>query len=327
MRSRALTALLVLSGLLAVAACGGGGREKPFTVSLRAGGNDPQDLNIAVLMFLPQKITVRRDTTVRWQLTGPEPHTVTFLPAGQQPPSPDSPEATAPKPPTGPYDGTAFVSSGLAPTGGAPVTFSLRFSKPGIYGYVCTIHPGMTGTVTVVERARDAETQAQINERAKAEGSQWLAEGRAAKKRLVETAPRTLPGPGGSSIHVVEMGTTTPHTDILAFQPARSAIKAGDRVLFINNSGAPHTATFAGTKQLPQNPESAEAMRPTGASPLTLNLTDLFNTGWLPPNAPPGAGPPEAARSFTFVVPRAGTYAYVCLLHAPSVMSGTIEAS
>jgi plastocyanin len=64
-----------------------------------------------------------------------------------------------------------------------------------------------------------------------------------------------------------------------------------------------------------------------GKSPQTLNATDFFNTGWLPPNAPPGAGPPEAARSFTFTVPAAGTYAYVCILHSPSGMAGTIQAT
>ena len=64
-----------------------------------------------------------------------------------------------------------------------------------------------------------------------------------------------------------------------------------------------------------------------GKSPQTLNATDVFNTGWLPPNAPPGAGPPAAVRSFSFKVPAAGSYSYVCLLHAPSGMGGTLKAS
>jgi plastocyanin len=58
-----------------------------------------------------------------------------------------------------------------------------------------------------------------------------------------------------------------------------------------------------------------------------LTSDTLFNTGWLPPNAPPGAAPPEAARSYTYVVPTAGDYNYVCLLHAPSGMVGTIKVA
>jgi plastocyanin len=54
-------------------------------------------------------------------------------------------------------DGTeSYVNSGwLWPQGqippGAPpiTTFTVTFEKPGIYGYVCTVHPWMTGSVVV----------------------------------------------------------------------------------------------------------------------------------------------------------------------------------
>ena len=36
---------------------------------------------------------------------------------------------------------------------------------------------------------------------------------------------------------------------------------------------------------------------------------------------------PEAARSFTFVIPTAGEYAYVCIPHAQSGMVGTIKVA
>jgi plastocyanin len=114
---------------------------------------------------------------------------------------------------------------------------------------------------------------------------------------------------------------------VLAFAPLATKIKAADRIVFVNNSGAPHTATFAGRQRLPSDPESPKVMKPApGPSPQRLNPTTYFNTGWLPPNAPPGAGPPERARSFTFIVPAARTYAYVCVLHVPSGMTGTIRA-
>ena len=54
-------------------------------------------------------------------------------------------------------DGTeSYINSGwLWPQGqvppGAPplTTFTVTFEKPGIYDYVCTVHPWMTGTVSV----------------------------------------------------------------------------------------------------------------------------------------------------------------------------------
>jgi plastocyanin len=186
----------------------------------------------------------------------------------------------------------------------------------------------MTGTVNVVDDAAKADSQAAIDARAAQEQAKWLAEGRAAKAALTKAAPKKTANADGSTTWTIEMGVTTQHTDVLAFQPPNAAIKAGDKVVFVNNSFAPHTASFKGAGTLPQNPESPEAMRPSpGPSPQTLTSSGAFNSGWLPPNVPPGQGPPEAARSFTFVVPAAGEYSYVCLLHAPSGMGGTLKAT
>ena len=54
-------------------------------------------------------------------------------------------------------DGTeSYVNSGWIwpqgqmPPGAPPITtFTVTFEKPGIYGYVCTVHPWMTGSVVV----------------------------------------------------------------------------------------------------------------------------------------------------------------------------------
>jgi plastocyanin len=123
------------------------------------------------------------------------------------------------------------------------------------------------------------------------------------------------------------MGASTAHTDVLAFSPSPS-VKAGDKVTFLNDSAAPHTATFSGNTPPIQNPTDPRADAPApGPSPQTLNATDFFNTGLLPPNAPPGAGPPEAARSFTFTGPAAGNYSYYCILHVSSGMGSALTAS
>lgn len=54
----------------------------------------------------------------------------------------------------GSYDGEGFRSSGFVfsfPEPGAFFSYSLTFSEPGEYAYVCIVHPAMTGTVTVGE--------------------------------------------------------------------------------------------------------------------------------------------------------------------------------
>jgi plastocyanin len=106
-------------------------------------------------------------------------------------------------------------------------------------------------------------------------------------------------------------------------------VKAGDTVTFVNNSLAPHTASFfgPGSPEI-QSPFDPAAVAPApGPSPQALAAAGFFNTGLLPPNAPPGSGPPIEARSFSFTVPTAGTYSYVCIFHAPSEMVGTINAT
>ena len=56
-------------------------------MTLKGGLNDPKDPNIAVLEFLPETLKVATDTTVTWEIAGPEPHSVTFVPPGTEPPS------------------------------------------------------------------------------------------------------------------------------------------------------------------------------------------------------------------------------------------------
>jgi plastocyanin len=104
----------------------------------------------AVNLYDPQTITVKSGDTVTWKTTSPyEPHTVTF----QSPfktPSDEGATAPAGVKSGGTYT-AGFTSSGLfgPPPFFPSDTFSLTFTKAGTYNYVCTIHPGMTGAVTV----------------------------------------------------------------------------------------------------------------------------------------------------------------------------------
>lgn len=305
--------------------------DVPDGIVIGAGISDPDDANVAVLAFMPAEVTVATGTTVTWEWTGTEPHSVTFLAEGTTLPAPGSdPSLFAPTPPAGAYDGVSLVNSGLQPLGpDAPPPFELAFDTEGTYSYFCVIHPQMVGTVNVASADAEVDDPASVAAERAADVAEFLAEGQAAKADLLAQEPATSKNADGSTTWTVEMGASTPHTDVLAFAPTPANAKAGDTVTFLNSSSAPHTATFFGEGAEPiVDPTDPRVDPPApGPSPQELSSVGFFNTGLLPPDAPPGAGPPEAVRSFSFVVPKAGTYGYVCLLHAPSGMVGTILVS
>ena len=83
------------------------------------------DVQILDFQFVPAEITVSAGTTVRWSNLGAFAHTATSVsPAG-------------------------LFDSGTLLTG---QSFEFQFTTPGVYTYRCSIHPSMTGKITVVRR-------------------------------------------------------------------------------------------------------------------------------------------------------------------------------
>jgi plastocyanin len=106
--------------------------------------------NIAVNRFYPLNLSVKAGTKVTWKtFSAFEPHTVTF---GAKRGAPGTEGAFFA--PSGVKSGGSYTG-GLANSGiyGAvfpgPKEFSLIFTQPGKYTYVCQLHEGMDGTVTV----------------------------------------------------------------------------------------------------------------------------------------------------------------------------------
>jgi plastocyanin len=131
---------------------------------VRAGGQDNMsyDPRAQVLDFQPKNITIGSGDTVTW--SSRYFHTVSFVPA---PPSPEfftegaggSPPAIMLDPvtvnaarPAATYDPTQYFNSGLlGQFGTIGDAWSLTFTQPGTFTYVCLIHDdvGMKGTITV----------------------------------------------------------------------------------------------------------------------------------------------------------------------------------
>ncbi len=104
------------------------------------------DKIVAVNRFGPVAVSVDAGDTVTWEAVSPyEPHTVTFESPFSSPEEEGAIAPGGPKP-GGAYTG-GFASSGIF--GKADGTYSLRFTKPGTYSYVCVLHPGQKGTVKV----------------------------------------------------------------------------------------------------------------------------------------------------------------------------------
>jgi plastocyanin len=127
-----------------------------------------------VMRFLPSPLHIHVGDTVTWQMSDyTELHTVTFLNQGQEAPDivtteaqPNGPpkllvNTQAEKPAGGKtYEGQGYFNSGFLRRGeGQPATtYSLTFTKPGTYQYVCLVHDemGMKATVIVEPNVQQA---------------------------------------------------------------------------------------------------------------------------------------------------------------------------
>lgn len=109
-----------------------------------AQANITNNNDASALAFVPDTIWIKPGDTVTWTEEAPqEAHTVTFLALGQAEPNPFSPPSGGSQ-----VTGHSYYNSGLLTYG---QSYSLTFTKPGVYPYECLLHNdfGMTGTVIV----------------------------------------------------------------------------------------------------------------------------------------------------------------------------------
>src|SRR5439155_20361959 len=150
----------------------------PWTVIV---GGATADTSIYANAFFPQTIEVGVGDTVTWTFEGF--HNVAFLSGGAAPsfgvPEGDktywNPQVLFPAGGRS-YDGTGYHTSGLPGPDGR-LSYTLTFTKPGRYPYMCTIHPRMSGMVIVTDKATG--TPAAALKRGRAEQAATLAAGRA----------------------------------------------------------------------------------------------------------------------------------------------------
>jgi plastocyanin len=336
----AVAAAVVAAGIVAGSAIEGTTATRAATKYTDFAGGGAN--SISVETFRPSVIFVNAGDSVEFTNPYEEIHTVTFLAAGQK--EPDlivpkgpatagpptlifNPQVAFPAPAQGSasFDGTSYVNSGILNKG---QSFVVSFPKEGTYKFICVIHEGMEGTVQVLRSGVTVPTQAARDFEAKTQLDAALAKGEQAAA-AVQTGKST--NAAGKTTWTVATGPSVSQVDVMRFIPTRLQINVGDTVTWNNTTLVPHTVTFTSGAAAPE----LVLPQPSGSGPpdLVLNPQVLF-----PANAGPnydgtgyvnsgfiGAGPEATAgTSFSLTFTKAGTYTYICVLHADQGMAGTI---
>jgi plastocyanin len=303
--------------------------EQDLTISA---GSESRGGDVQLSHFLPGTVTINVGDKVTWNLDSTEFHNVYFPGNTQARPEFIEPGAEgvfvnpAVAFPAGgqTYDGSGVANSGLL-SHGQNTKYTLAFTKAGTYQYLCSIHPGMEGTVRVVDNGQGVDTQASVDARRTAQRDSELAN-KALPLIMANTGEQPTVGGGAG----VAAGLERENNDVQRFLPERVTIHQNESVTWVlKTEETPHTVTFLGGRAAPEvivpQPQQGgpprlqlnpEVLAPTNNNN-EWNGASYLNSGFLSPT--PGQPEPE----FTVVFSAAGTYDYLCLLHPGMV--GTVE--
>lgn len=330
---------------------------------VQVGGMD-MEAGIDLHSFFPREITINAGDSIWFQFAPmgtPGFHTVTFAADGKMPDIfvPDEVDGKPVASPEGPprllinpqlafpdgrtsYDGTGYTNSGLDVLRQDQGPYTLAFTKPGTYEYLCAVHGiVMKGKVIVQESGAALPTDAAGYESlAHDEMAKLIAEGKAVIASVA--APAASPAAtGGSTWDVaVGLGGLSP-IRVMRFIPPKVTIKVGDTIRWTNKStGEPHTVTFLGGTEPPEDTlvepqpggppkliQTYQTLLPAGEP--TFDGTGYRNSGFLglPPEIGSTLGLKGDVYELTFTA--AGEFPYYCILHSSGPgdkagMTGTI---
>ncbi len=262
--------------------------------------------------YTPTYLDVTAGDTVLWRSVDQlEPHTVSFgpmamlkdlarkdqfvpIPQKGGPPTLAFNSKVAFPTPGKTYNGTGFASSGILQKGN---TWSLMFTTPGTFEYICLVHGEIMHGYVIVHAAQP-------------QGAMYMVQ-------------------AGDGMQALNDPTNASGND--AFYPYTLTIHVGNTVQWI---GAFHTVSFGPKSMLNNLKKNLIVAVPQKGGPPLLELnpkiswpsggstydgTGFVNSGVLALNTPPGS---KAPPSFKLTFTKAGTYQYVCLVHPG--MEGTV---
>ena len=328
-----LIPLVALAGLLGVSSYAAAAHV-PETRTIDVGGGGG---GVAANDFFPDAITINKGDSIHFANPYEEPHTTTYVPGVPEPMA--VPDLLIPNP-AGP--GVVFNPLAFDPTdtSGNPTDFDphayynsgfqfkdaaadVTFNVVGNYTFLCLFHPGMEFAVDVVGTPVTVASQADLDKKGDAQRDAFIASGKAIAA-AAELTKATDQAAGAATWNLL-VGATQGQADVMQFLPAAPLkIATGDSVKWTSPTDTPHTVTFGE----PFNPIvtlgefttfSPAAALPSGGSTYSGGNA---NSGLMDKS---GEVPGGSTYSLTFT--KAGTYTYVCLLHADQGMAGTIVVS
>jgi plastocyanin len=299
--------------------------------------------------FLPNEIWVYAGDSIAWHWQPKnEVHTVTLLavneppPAGLRPP-PGTPlfgcPIATPSPAT--YDGTTCVTSPVEAGGSS---FTVKFTNPGSYKFVCLIHTNMNGTVHVL--SKDAASpfyapslpfiQSDYDKQARDQAADILGDPDQPTEEVRDFRPADH-----EVLMTGEMVATGGGRQYLAFMrffPQTIQIHVGETVEFTNvDPTEPHTVTSGKSDTLTSDMAKVNAgATADGALKSTVNSAADFgnatnttgvNSGFLQAAPEDAVGRAQSAPGITRIRVKfnvAGTFLYHCALHDVDGMNGKV---
>jgi plastocyanin len=325
----------VLGAILALGALGlavweiGSGHAASFTI---VAGAQSGDASVQVNQFIPAVTTVNAGDTITWSFNSSAFHTVTFLSGAPRPPYLEpAEEGLAIHPlaaePAGiaTYDGAGIRSSGLLNRGNR---YSLTFTQPGRFEYVCLVHPDMRAEIAVTALGQPADSPAGVEAQLAPQVTTALA-GRALPLAVdfatVGSAVTVL----GERAVTVSAGVGDGPVALMRFLPSNITVHVNDLVAWLNHDPSePHTVTFLAGSPKPE--VLLAEPRPNGGLRWLLNprVLQLQGVGVFEGSQYTSSGllrrDESGANAYTLRFTRPGVYQYGCLLHDVIGMVGTV---
>jgi plastocyanin len=288
-------------------------------------GTQDENKGRQVVAFLPNELWIHAGDSIEWRVKTDEPHTITFLTAGQiRPPfmvgCPGYSSSTAI------VDGSTCISSPPLVSG---QSFSVIFPSAGNFKLVCLVHPDQTGVVHVLETSAalphgqdfyDKEAASQKNEMmadlAQLQGSPHPG----LANDVVAGTGKTLANGGGHN-----------SISLMRFMQTELVIHAGTTVEWTNDDPSlPHTITFGTEPANPMPPSGSVSIGvdADGALHATISSTsDSVHSGFILSAPQDEIGSPQtplAPTRFRITFTKPGVYPYICALHDELGMKGRI---
>ena len=284
-------------------------------------GAQSRDKGRQVLAFLPNEMWIHTGDSITWKMATDEPHTVSFLKAGQvRPPfTVGCPGAT----PDGSFeDGTGCVNSGVMAN---DQSYSVMFPAAGSYKLTCLFHSNMTAVVHVLDLSQKLPHDQQFyDEAARARAFLLLASG-----EEMNHAHHSHLGVTAGTGKVVATGGGTDTVSVMRFMFPAKVIHAGQTVEWTNDDPVTaHTITFGVEPQNLIPPSPNVSVDPDEARHATVASTsDNVNSGFLKAAAQDQTGSPQTplgGTRFRVTFPNPGVFNYICGLHDELGMVGEV---